>query len=118
TLSGSWATTITPLGSNLNFATAVTVTSTGQFTWVETNPLTGQVTTVQGTYTLGPPTSGGVTELTLVLQGQIFLQGVFAQPGAGASITEPFSRGPVTSTGFIPFCRQWQLSHRRGACSA
>ena len=26
----------------------------GQFTWDEANPLTGQVTIVQGTYTVGP----------------------------------------------------------------
>jgi hypothetical protein len=33
-----------PANSVLNFPTVVTVTANGQFTWQETNPLTGQVT--------------------------------------------------------------------------
>ncbi len=73
---------------------------------METNPLTGQSVTVQGSYTLGPLVPGGLPELTLVAQGQIFLQGVFAQPGPGEFIIETFTLGPLTSTGFITFFRQ------------
>ena len=85
----------------------VTFTTNGQFTWQQTNPLTGQVTTVQGTYTLGPllPSSSEIY-LTLVSQGQIFLQGLFAQPGPGEFILVIFSPNPFTSTGFILFNRQ------------
>ncbi len=85
----------------------VTFTTSGQFTRQQTNPLTGQVTTVQGTYTLGPllPTSSEIY-LTLVSQGQIFLQGLFAQPGPGEFILEIFGPNPLTSTGFIVFNRQ------------
>ena len=85
----------------------VTFTTNAQFTWQQTNPLTGQVTTVQGTYTLGPllPSSSEIY-LTLVSQGQIFLQGVFAQPGPGEFIVETFTLGPLTSTGIISFFRQ------------
>ena len=85
----------------------VTFTTNGQFTWQQTNPLTGQVTTVRGTYALGPllPNSSGI-HLTLVSQGQIFLQGLFAQPGPGEFILEIFSPNPFTSTGFILFNRQ------------
>ena len=84
----------------------VTFTTNGQFTWQQTNPLTGQVTTVQGTYTLGPllPSSSEIY-VTLVSQGQIFLQGLFAQLGPGEFILEIFSPNPFTSTGFILFNR-------------
>ena len=85
----------------------VTCTTNGQFTWQQTNPLTGQVTTVQGTYTLGPllPSSSEIY-LTLVSQSQIFVQGLFAQPGPGEFILEIFSPNPFTSTGFILFNRK------------
>ena len=85
----------------------VTFTTNGQFTWQQTNPLTGQVTTVQGTYTLGPllPSSSEIY-LTLVSQGQIFLHGLFARPGPGEFILEIFNPNPFTSTGFILFNRQ------------
>lgn len=105
TLSGSWSTTITPLNSTVNYPTVVTFTTAGQFTWVQTNPLTGLSTTVQGTYTLGT-SSGGLPQLTLVSQGQTFLQGLFAQPGPGEFIIETFTLGPLTSTGIISFFRQ------------
>ena len=52
-----------------------------------------------------PPTSDLPT-LTLVSQGQIFLQGLFAQPGPGEFIIETFTLGPLTGTGFILFNRQ------------
>ena len=85
----------------------VTFTANGQFTWQKTNPLTEQVTTVQGTYTLGPllPTSSEIY-LTLVSQGQIFLQSLFARPGPGEFILEIFGPNPFTSAGFILFNRQ------------
>jgi hypothetical protein len=44
--------------------------------------------------------------LTLVLQGEIFLQGEIAQPGPGEFIIETFDLGPLTSTGFIPLNRR------------
>ena len=44
----------------------VTFTTNGQFTWQQTNPLTGQVTTVQGTYTLGPFRAGTDIEAGLL----------------------------------------------------
>ena len=74
---------------------------------METDPLTGQSVTVQGTYTLGPllPSSSEIY-LTLVSQGQIFLQGLFAQPGPGEFIIETFNLGPLTSTGIISCFRQ------------
>jgi hypothetical protein len=72
----------------------------------ETNPPTGQVATVQGSYTLGLLPGTGTSGLTLVSQGQIFLQGEFAQPGPGEFIIETFNLGPLTSTGFILFNRQ------------
>jgi hypothetical protein len=85
----------------------VTFTTNGQFTWQQTNPLTGQVTTVQGTYTLGPLLPGSSEfYVTLVSQGQIFLQGLFAQPGPGEFILEILGPNPFTSTGFILFNRQ------------
>jgi hypothetical protein len=83
----------------------VTYTANGQFTWHETNPLTGQVTTVQGTFTLGPLPTNSELFLTLVSQGQIFLQGLFAQPGPGEFIIETFGErfADLTGTGFILF---------------
>ena len=106
-LVASWSTTLSPPNSNLNFPTVVTFTTNGQFTWQQTNPLTGQVTTVQGTYTLGPllPTSSEIY-LTLVSQGQIFLQDLFARPGPGEFILEIIGPNPFTSTGFILFNQQ------------
>ena len=98
-----------PIGGSITFPTEVTFTLNGQFTWEETNPLTGEVAMVQGTYTLGPGAPGSVTdltELTLVSQGHIFLQGIFAQPGPGEFIIETFTLGPLTGTGFILFFRQ------------
>ena len=102
----SWFTIISPLNSLLNFPTVVTFTANGQFTWVQTNPLTGQVASVQGSYTLGPLPTNSLIFLTLVVQGQIFLQGLFAQPGPGEFIIETFSLGALTGTGFILFNRQ------------
>jgi hypothetical protein len=102
----SWSTTLSPLNSIRNFPTVVTFTANGQFTWQQTDPLTGQVTTVQGTYTLGPLLlSSSEIDLTLVSQGQIFLKGRFAQPGPGAFIIGTFTLGPLTSTGIISFFR-------------
>src|SRR5262249_50990515 len=105
-LVASWFTIISPLNSPLSFPTVVTFTVNGQFTWQETNPLTGQVSTAQGSYTLGVVPGTGVTGLTLVSQGQIFLQGVFALPGPGEFIIETFTLGPLTSTGIILFNRE------------
>jgi hypothetical protein len=94
-----------PANSVLNFPTVVTFTANGQFTWQETDPLRGEVTTVQGTYTLGPLPTNSLLFLTLVSQGQIFLQGLFAQPGPGEFIIETFggSFADLTGTGFILF---------------
>ncbi len=106
-LVASWFTILSPANSVLNFPTVVTFTANGQFTWVETNPLTGQVTTVTGTYTLGPIPTSDLPFLTLVSQGQILLQGLFAQPGPGEFIIETFGGnfGNLTGTGFITFNR-------------
>jgi hypothetical protein len=94
----------------------VTFTTNGQFTWQQTNPLTGQVTTVQATYALGLLLqSSSEIDLTLVSQGQIFLQGRFAQPGPGEFILEIFGPNPFASAGFILFNRQSPGSHRRRA---
>jgi hypothetical protein len=51
---GSWFMPLTPIGSNFTFQVVVTFTANGQFTWQQTNLLTAQVTTVQGSYTVGP----------------------------------------------------------------
>jgi hypothetical protein len=66
------------------------------------------VTIVQGTYTLGPLPTNSLLFLTPVSQGQIFLQGPFAQPGPGEFIIETFggSFADLTGTGFILFNRQ------------
>ena len=111
---GTWFSPITPIGSNFTFQVVVTFTAAngqftnGTFTWKETNPLTGQVTTVQGTYTVGPigPGGGGPFYLTLVAQGQIVLQGEYAQPGPGEFIIETFAAWPlVGSPDFFLFNR-------------
>jgi hypothetical protein len=60
---------------------AAVVNVYGQFTGVQTHPLTGQAVTVPGSDTLAPPPEGDLTFLTLVSQGQLFLTGLFAQPG-------------------------------------
>ena len=60
-----------------------------------TNPLTGQVTTVQGTYTFGPVPEGGLGGLTMVSQGEIVFRGMYAQPGPGEFIIETFASWPL-----------------------
>jgi hypothetical protein len=98
---------------NITFPTVATFTAAngqfanGTFTWVVTNPLTGQVTTVQGTYTFGPVPEGGLGGLTLVSQGEIVFQGIYAQPGPGEFIIETFSDWPlVVAPDFFSFFRQ------------
>jgi hypothetical protein len=98
---------------DLPFPTVVTFTAangnfaTGQFTWVVTDTQTGVVTTVQGTYTFGPVPEGGLGGLTLVSQGEIVLQGLYAQPGPGEFIIETFSAWPlVGAPDFFSFFRQ------------
>jgi hypothetical protein len=72
-----------------------------------TNTLTGQVSTVQGTYTVGPPPGGDLLELTLVSQGEIVFQGLYAQPGPGEFIIETFASWPlVGAPDFFSFFRQ------------
>ena len=94
---------------DLTFPTVVTFTAAngqftnGTFTWEVTNTLTGQVTTVQGTYTFGPVPEGGLGGLTLVSQGEIVFRGIYAQPGPGEFIIETFA--DVASRGcsrFLP----------------
>jgi hypothetical protein len=100
---------------NLPFPTVATFTAangqftSGQFTWNVTNTLTGQVTTVQGTYTIGPvfPQTGLPFELTMISQGQVVLQGMYAQPGPGEFIIETFNTWPlVGAPDFFSFFRQ------------
>jgi hypothetical protein len=80
--------------------TVVTFNANGQFVWVQTNPLTNQSVTVQGTYVLGPIAGGGgLTYLTFFVQGQVFDQGLFAQPGPGEFIIK-------TRTAALVFIRQ------------
>jgi hypothetical protein len=79
----------------ITFPVVITFTANGQFTWEETNPLTGQVTTVQGSYTIALPPGGDRLELTLVSQGQIVFQGFHAQPGPGEFIIETFASWPL-----------------------
>jgi hypothetical protein len=94
---------ISPIGSNFTFPVVVTFTATnrqfthGQFTWEETNPLTGQVTTVQGTDTVGPmfPSSGLPFYLTMVSQGEIVFQGESARRGPGEFILARFAPWPL-----------------------
>jgi hypothetical protein len=98
---------------NITFPTVVTFTgangqfTNGTFTWVVTNPLTGQVTTVQGTYTFGPVPEGGLGGLTMVSQGVIVFRGLYAQPGPGEFIIETFAAWPlVGAPDFFSFFRQ------------
>jgi hypothetical protein len=98
---------------DLTFPTVVTFTATngqfanGTFTWEVTNTLTGVVTTVQGTYTFGPVPEGGLGGLTMVSQGEIVLQGLYAQPGPGEFIIETFAAWPlVGAPNFFSFFRQ------------
>jgi hypothetical protein len=98
---------------NITFPTVVTFTgangqfNNGTFTWVVTDPLNGQVTTVQGTYTFGAVPEGGLGGLTLVSQGEIVLQGIYAQPGPGEFIIETFSSWPlVGAPDFFSFFRK------------
>ena len=98
---------------DLTFPTVVTFTGAhgqftdGTFTWEETNTLTGQVTKVQGTYTVGPVPEGGLIGLTMVSQGQIVFRGLYAQPGPGEFIIETFAAWPlVGAPDFFSFCRR------------
>jgi hypothetical protein len=98
---------------NLQFPTVATFTGTngqftnGQFTWQVTNTLTGQVTTVQGTYTVGLLPGSDLLGLTMVSQGVIVFQGLYAQPGPGEFIIETFATWPlVGSPDFFSFFRQ------------
>jgi hypothetical protein len=105
---------LTPTGSTITFPVVVIFTAngqftSGQFTWKETNPLTGQVTTVLATYTVGPmfPVAGEPFYLTMVLQGEIVFQGIYAQPGPGEFIIETFDTWPlVGGPDFFSFFRQ------------
>jgi hypothetical protein len=112
---GTWFSPITPIGNNFTFQVVVTFTAAngqftnGTFTWAETNRLTGQVTTVQGTHTVGPmfPSTGLPFYLTMVSQGQIVFQGIYAQPGPGEFIIETFATWPlVGGPDFFSFFRQ------------
>jgi hypothetical protein len=69
----------------------------GQFTWYQTNPLTGVVTTVQGTYTVGPmsPSTGLPFFLTMVSRGEIVFQGIYAEPGPSEFVIETFATWPL-----------------------
>ena len=98
---------------DLTFPTVVTFTgangqfTNGTFTWEETNPLTGVVTTVLGTYTVGLVPEGGLIGLTMVSQGEIVFQGIYAQPGPGEFIIETFAAWPlVGGPDFFSFFRQ------------
>jgi hypothetical protein len=98
---------------DLPFSTVVTFTATngnfanGQFTWEETDTLTGVVTTVQGTYTFGPVPEGGLGGLTMVSQGEVVFRGIYAQPGPGEFIIETFADWPlVGAPDFFSFFRQ------------
>jgi hypothetical protein len=72
-----------------------------------TNTLTGQVATVQGTYTFGPVPEGGLGGLTMISQGQIVFRGMYAQPGPGEFIIETFAPWPlVGAPNFFSFFRQ------------
>jgi hypothetical protein len=105
---GTWSV----ISGSLAFPTVVTFTAAngqfteGQFTWEETNPLTGQVTTVQGTYTFGPVPEGGLGGLTLVSQDEIVFQGIYAQPGPGEFIIETFDTWPLGGPDFYSFFRE------------
>ncbi len=98
---------------DLAFPTVVTFTGAqgqftdGTFTWKETDPLTGQVTTVQGTYTVGLLPGSDLLYLTLVSQNEIVFEGLYAQPGPGEFIIETFAEWPlVGAPDFFSFFRQ------------
>jgi hypothetical protein len=98
---------------DLQFPTVATFVGTngqtaiGNFTWQVTNTITGEVTTVLGTYTFGPVPQGGLGGLTLVSGGEIVFQGLYAQPGPGEFIIETFSDWPLTGLpDFFSFFRQ------------
>jgi hypothetical protein len=104
---GSWFSPITPIGGTITFQVVVTFTANGQFTWEETNPLTRQVNTVQGTYTVGPIPTNSLTFLTMVSEGEVVFQGLYAQPGPGEFIIETFGDWPlVGGPDFFLFNRQ------------
>jgi hypothetical protein len=84
---GSWLSLIVqPNGAA--FPTVFTFKSNGQFTVVQTNTATRRSVTVKGSYALAPLEPGGFPFLTLFVHGQIFLQGIFAQPVAGEFFVE------------------------------
>jgi hypothetical protein len=98
---------------DLTFPTVVTFTgakgqfTTGTFTWTVADTLTGQVATVEGTYTVGPVPEGGLIGLTMFSQGEIVFQGLYAQPGPGEFIIETFDPWPlVGAPDFFSFFRQ------------
>jgi hypothetical protein len=98
---------------DLTFPTVVTFTgangqfTNGTFTWQVTDTLTGQVSTVQGTYTVALPPGSDLLYLTLVSQGQTVFQGLYAQPGPGEFIIETFAAWPlVGAPDFFSFFRQ------------
>jgi hypothetical protein len=96
----AFPTVVTFNGANNQF-------TNGTFTWKVTNTLTGQVTTVQGTYTVGQVPEGGIIGLTMVSQGQIVFQGIYAQPGPGEFIIETLSPWPLAGVpDFYSFFRQ------------
>jgi hypothetical protein len=104
---GSWFSPITPTGGTITFQTMVTFTANGQFTWQEANPLIGLVTTVQGSYTVGPLPTNSLTLLALVSQGEIVFQGLCAQPCPGEFIIETFANWPLVGCpDFFSFFRQ------------
>jgi hypothetical protein len=85
---------------DLTFPTVVTFTgANGQFTnrtftWKVANTLTGQVSVVQGIYTVGPVPEGGLIGMIIIVsQGVIVFRGLYAQPGPGEFIIETFPRG-------------------------
>jgi len=53
------------------------------------------VTTFQGSYTVGPLPTNSLTFLTMVSQGEIVFQGLYAQPGSGEFIIETFADWPL-----------------------
>jgi hypothetical protein len=105
---GTWM-----VAGDLTFPTVVTFTgangqfANGTFIWKVANTLTGQVSTVQGTYTVAPPLGSDLLNLTLVVQGQVVFQGLYAQPGPGEFIIETFGAWPlVGAPDFFSFFRQ------------
>jgi hypothetical protein len=77
----------------------VTFNVNGQFSWVQADSLMGQSITVQGSYMLAPIETGGFPFLTMVSQGQIFIQGLFAKPRPSEFLVE-------TTTTIFAFFRQ------------